>query len=156
RTLAAAGLAAMVCSGALAQQNLGASYRDAGRDAYRDKQYAQATKYLRLARFLSLDDPKLYLEVVARLAVAEDGAKAADARDRTLDRFYEVESRFGDYDAASLEPDVRQDFSALVQHRYSHEQLMDVPTLAAELGLIATRPARVPTKAAPPPAPAPQ
>ncbi len=156
RTLARAGLWALLIlilgspAGALAQQTPGAAYRDAGRDAFHDKQYREAAKYLRLARFLSLENPALHLEVLARLALAEDAAKTPVPRDRTLDRFYEVESRFGAFESASLEPDVRQDFSTLLQHRYTRPQLMQVPTLAAELGLIAARPTRVPSPTAVP------
>ncbi len=156
RALAAAGLWTILSlslgsSGwALAQQNPGLFYRDAGRDAFREKQYREAAKYLRLGRFLSLENPTLYLEILARLALAEDAAKTPDARDRTLDRFFEVESRFGAFESASLEPDLRQDFSNLLQHRYTRPQLMQVPTLAAELGFIAARPPRVPSPTAAP------
>jgi len=160
RALGGAGLLAIVSSPswALAQQPATTTasqspvtfYRDAGRDAFHDGQYREAAKYLRLARFLSLEDPKLHLEILARLALAEDAAKTSDARDRTLDRFFEVESRFGAFESASLEPDVRQGFSALLQRRYSRPQILELPTLAAEIGLIAARPTRPPTPTAVP------
>ncbi len=71
---------------------------DSGMANYRAGQYAQAVRDLRIARFLTLDRPRRHLEILARLALAEDGAKLAKARDNTLERFLQVEDQFPEYD----------------------------------------------------------
>ena len=51
---------------------------------------------------------RIYLEVLARLALAEDAAAQAAARDATLDRFRETERRYKAFRLESLDPDLRE------------------------------------------------
>jgi len=73
------------------QEDTGATALRQGQAAYRAGRFAEAAGYLRIARFSSLENPPLYLQVLARLALAEDAAGQPEARDTTLDRFRETE-----------------------------------------------------------------
>ncbi|HVQ60706.1 MAG TPA: hypothetical protein VMS53_01340, partial [Burkholderiales bacterium] len=132
-------LALVLCAGgARAQQEEKPElrYLESGKANYSLGKYALAARDLRLARFMSLDVPARHLEIVARLAVAEDAAGAIAARDASLSHFLEVEALFPEYEAASLEPDVQQRFQALLLKRYSRDRILATPALAEELGLI--------------------
>ncbi len=118
------------------QDDLALRYLQTGMTSYRAGKYSLAARDLRIARFLSLETPGRHLEIIARLAVAEDASATPSARDASLDRFLAVEARFPEYEAASLEPDVRQRFQALVLKRFPRERILAIPALAEELGLI--------------------
>lgn len=136
-----------------AQDEPDRSFLEDGMASYQAGQYDSAIRDLRAARFLSLDRPRRHLEILARLAVAEDAAKRASERDATLRRFLEVEEQFPAYDAASLEPAVRQKFQALLLAGSGRDLVLAVPPLAAELGLIPR--SAVPRTATPIPTPPP-
>ncbi|MFY9550012.1 MAG: hypothetical protein WAU32_02580, partial [Thermoanaerobaculia bacterium] len=111
-------------------------FLEPGKQEYEQKRYANAVRDLRVVRFMTLSDPTLHLEVLARLALAEDGAGFKADLDKTLQRFLEVEERFGAYQASSLEPDLAAHFQALLLARHGRERIVQDPNLAAELGLI--------------------
>jgi hypothetical protein len=128
-------LSCLVCDAARGQEELELKFRQAGMAAYGSGDYSLAARDFRVARFLSLQAPARHLEVLARLALAEDAAGTADVRDATLDRFFLVEARFPEYAGASLEPDVRSRFHSLLMKRIPRDRLLAIPPLAAELGL---------------------
>lgn len=138
----AAALMLLLGGVAKGQDDLDVRYLQSGTAAYRAGNYPLAVRDLRLARFLSLETPGRHLTILARLAVAEDAEAAASNRDATLERFVRVEARFPEYEAASLEPDVRQRFQSLLLGHIARDRILAVPELAAELGLIAARPTR--------------
>ena len=148
KTAAAAALVLVLSAGpSAAQDDPSLRFQQAAMAAFRAGNFAEAVQQLRAARFLTLDNPPRHLEVLARLALAEDAAKMTAARDGTLERFYEAERRLGAFAAASLEPDLRARFLALAEGHLGRQRIMDVPTLAAEFGFIPVRPTR-PARAA--------
>lgn len=106
-----------------------------GRAAYQEKKYIDAIDQFRIAAFGSLDRPVVLSECLARLALAQTGAGQATETNETMNRFLEVERRFGVYAKTSLEPDVRADFQALLLRSVSPSALSAVPSLA---GLVET------------------
>lgn len=103
----------------------------AGEDAYVAKRYEEAIDQFRLAAFGSLDNPVVLSECLARLALAEAaGGKSAKA-DATLDRFLEIEQRFGVYAKANLQPEIRSAFQALLLRRVAPASILAIPSLAS-------------------------
>jgi tetratricopeptide (TPR) repeat protein len=101
-----------------------------GHAAYQDKRYLEAIDQFRVAVFGSLDKPIVLCEGLARLYLAQEAAgKRADA-DQTLDRFLEIERRFGVYPQVNLEPEIRSEFRARLASRVPAETLLALPTLA--------------------------
>ncbi|HEY4228528.1 MAG TPA: hypothetical protein VGO79_00080, partial [Thermoanaerobaculia bacterium] len=171
RSLAVAvGLIAGVCSSAVARapgpDDFNYQRLQEGRMAFQQKRFGEAINQFRVAAFGSLDEPTLLTECLVRLAVSQAAAgKTADA-DETLARFVDVEKRFGAYGRASLEPDIRNDFQALLKKRVAPATLAGVPSLLVSepaspgKAAKATAPAPAPAtskapKASPPPTPAP-
>lgn len=145
-------LSCLVCDAARGQEELELKFRQAGMAAYGSGNYSLAARDFRVARFLSLQAPARHLEILARLALAEDAAGTAASRDATLERFLLVEARFPEYTGASLEPDARSRFHSLLMKRIPRDRLLAVPPLAAELGLIPMIPTRQRPSPSPPPA----
>ena len=141
----AAAVALLLASRLYAQSQADRRFFNAGIVAFRNDLYAEAVKNFRAARFMSLEDPALYEEALACLAVAEDAAGQADASDATLGRFLKAEMRFGAFAVSSLEPPFDTRFRELALKRFTRETILGIPTLAAELGLIDQRPTRPPT-----------
>jgi TonB family protein len=132
------------------------SHVEAAKAEYATGQYALAVRDLRIARFFALDRPGRYLEILARLALAEDAAGMAPERDVTLQRFVSVEAGLEVFDAGSLEAPLLERFRTLALGRVGRERLMAVPSLAEQLGMIPQRPTKVPPSATiEPPASAP-
>jgi len=88
-----------------------------GEDAYVAKRYLDAIAELKIAAFGSLDRPPALSEALVWLALAQNGAGRAADLQATVDRFLEVERRFGAYPKARLEPDTRAAFQAVLLKR---------------------------------------
>lgn len=124
-----------------------------GRMAFQQKRFGEAINQFRVAAFGSLDEPTLLTECLVRLALSEAAAgKTADA-DETLTRFLDIEKRFGAYGRASLEPDIRNDFQALLKKRVPPATLAGVPSLLVSEPASASKssPGKAAASAAPPP-----
>ncbi|HWZ85555.1 MAG TPA: hypothetical protein VN032_05090, partial [Thermoanaerobaculia bacterium] len=137
------GVLMLVCLAGSMMSSLGVARADefnderlrAGQDAYVAKRYLEAIDQFRIAAFGSLDKPVVLDECLVRLALAQAAAdKGADVR-ATLERFLEVESRFGGYAQARLQPEIRSAFRALLVSRVPQATILSIPSLA---GLIET------------------
>jgi len=106
-----------------------------GEDAYVAKRYLDAIAELKIAAFGSLDRPPALSEALVWLALAQNGAGRAPDLQATVDRFLEVERRFGAYPKARLEPDTRAAFQAVLLKRVPQETILAIPSLA---GLVET------------------
>ncbi len=107
----------------------------AGQEAYAARHDVEAIDQFRIAAFGSLDKPVVLSECLVRLALAQSGAeKTADTR-ATLDRFLEVERRFGGYAQANLQPEIRSAFKVLLFSRVPQATVLSIPSMA---GLIET------------------
>ena len=120
-----------ICGAAAGQEDLALRFLASGTAAYRAGLYPLAARDLRVARFMSIENPARHLEVLARLAIAEDAGREIPARDATLERFYDVERRFGAFAASALEPDLRERFRQIAEGRIGRARILEVPTLAA-------------------------
>ena len=87
--------------------------------------HATAARYIRLACFGMLDEPKLLGECLTRLALAQDKAGDKAGLRETFGRLVEIEERFQGYSQANLPAEVR---TALTQRLATH---IPAPTLAA-------------------------
>lgn len=87
--------------------------------------HATAARYIRLACFGMLDEPKLLGECLTRLALAQDKAGDQVGFRETFDRLVEIEERFQGYSQANLPAEVR---TALTQRLATH---IPASTLAA-------------------------
>src|SRR5262249_13273363 len=81
-------------------------------------------------------DAATQTQVLALLALAEESAGMKAERDATLDRFMEVEGRFGVFKLESLDPDLQARFKSVILGRYAKDRILRSQNLAAELGLI--------------------
>jgi tetratricopeptide (TPR) repeat protein len=102
-----------------------------GRMAFQQKRFDEAINQFRVAAFGSLDDPAVLTECLARLALAQSAAGKTAETDETLNRFVEVERRFGGFAKANLEPDVRAEFQALLKKRIAPATLAGISSLGA-------------------------
>jgi tetratricopeptide (TPR) repeat protein len=167
----AVGLISGVCSSAVVRaagpDDFNYQRLQEGRMAFQQKRFGEAINQFRVAAFGALDEPTLLTECLVRLALAQAAAGKASDADETLARFVDVEKRFSAYARASLEPDIRTDFQALLKKRVAPATLAGVPSLLvseptspgkASSPAKATAPApatsRAP-KAVPPPPPTP-
>ncbi len=133
RVAAAVATSIILVASSNGQEDAGALAIERGKASYRAGRYLEAVNDFRIARFSSLADPVLYLEVLARLALAEDAAAQGAARDTTLDRFRDTERQYKAFRLESLDPELRDKFVALFVKRFGREQAMAIPTLAAAL-----------------------
>lgn len=100
----------------------------AGRDAYKRGQIIEAVDEFRIACFGLLDQPVLLSEGLARLALAQEKAGRSDDLVQTLERFQEVERRFGPWGKGqvAIEPELKAAFEALVRLRLGPEAIQGV------------------------------
>lgn len=133
---ATAALALLVCAARVLAQEDAQRYLDLGKQALRAKRYTEAVQDLRIARFMTLEDPALQTQALALLVLAEDSVGFKADREVTLDRFMEVEGRFGAFQLDSLDPDLQARFKSIVMGRYAKDRIMRSQNLAAELGLM--------------------
>ena len=127
----ALGLFLCLCAGARAADEFNDQRLDEGRMAYQQKSYVEAMDQFRIAAFGFLDRPEKVSECLARLALAEAGAGQKARVEETLGRFLDVERRFSAYAKASLEPEVRADFQALLLRVMPAGTVAGVPSLSS-------------------------
>ena len=144
----ATGALALVCALPLRADDFNEERLQEGRIAYQQKKFTEAIDQFRVAAFGSLDRPVVLSECIARLALAQAAAGKSGDADETLNRFLEVERRFGTYAKTNLEPEVRSDFRALLVRRIPPAALAAVGSLAETEPLPPSRPARPATAAA--------
>lgn len=101
-----------------------------GEAALRGQRAAEAVDQLRIANFGLLDRPVLLIEGLAWLTLAQAQADRPAEVDAALTRFVEVESRFGVYPKADLDPDIRARLEDLLRRRVRPELLAQIPSLA--------------------------
>ena len=88
-----------------------------GKQAFAEGRAGEAAEELRVACFGMLDTPDALIECTARLALAQEGAgRTADAG-ATIDRFLQLENRFGLFSKSALEPTLQASFRDLVKKR---------------------------------------
>ncbi len=102
-----------------------------GQDLYSEKRYLEAIDKFRVAAFGYLDQPASLSECLVRLTLAQTAAGKLDGADTTILRFLEVERRFPSYPQATLQPEIRSDFRALLLRRVPEATLLAIPSLAA-------------------------
>jgi|KBSMisStandDraft_5_1062788.scaffolds.fasta_scaffold73391_1 tetratricopeptide (TPR) repeat protein len=161
----AVGLIAGVCSSAVARaagpDDFNYQRLQEGRMAFQQKRFGEAINQFRVAAFGSLDEPTLLTECLVRLALAQAAAGKTSDADETLARFVDLEKRFGSYARTSLEPDIRNDFQALLKKRVPPATLSGVPSLLVSepaspgKGSSPSKAPAVASASAPAPAPAP-
>ncbi|HEY0510707.1 MAG TPA: hypothetical protein VGH73_02305 [Thermoanaerobaculia bacterium] len=98
-----------------------------GRQAFDRKEYAAATRTLRLACFGMLDDPQPLAECLSRLALAQDGAADLAGFRQTFQRLTEIEDRFKAYSQAELPPELRSALEARLAARIPAATLAAAP-----------------------------
>ncbi|PYQ65557.1 MAG: hypothetical protein DMF53_05270 [Acidobacteria bacterium] len=137
-----------------------------GRQAFDRKDYAGASRLLRLACFGMLDEPKTLADCLARLALAQDRAEDVDGFRDTFRRLVEVEERFNAYTQGGVAPELRAVLEPRLVARLPAATLESEPAFrplvakkpdakkpaAAGTEAKKTAPPAAPTKPAPPPA----
>jgi TonB family protein len=155
---ALAGLA-LAAAAAVAQEDFSETQLRHGREAFRQRRYAEAIDLFRIAAFGFLDRPARLAEALARQSVAQhEAGRTAEAR-LALERLLELERKTSATSGIRLEPEVKEIFRALVM-QLPPESLLSASSLAGLLGLsgspavVAAPPqVRSPTALARPPAP---
>jgi Tfp pilus assembly protein PilF len=102
-----------------------------GQDLYEEKRYREAIDQFRVAAFGYLDRPAALSECLVRLALAQAAAGKPAEADVTLNRFMSLERRFPSYAQASLQPEIRSAFQALLSSRLPEAAIVAVPSLAS-------------------------
>jgi tetratricopeptide (TPR) repeat protein len=130
-------LAVLSVAGAIVTSNSAAATDDfsearlrSGEDATVARHYLEAISELKIAAFGSLDRPPALSEALVWLALAQNGAGRAADLQTTLDRFLDVERRFGAYPKAHLEPDTRAAFQAILLKQVPQPTVQAIPSLA--------------------------
>ena len=116
----------------------------AGEDACVAKRYLDAIAELKIAAFGALDRPPALSEALVWLAIAQNGAGRSNDVQATLDRFLDVERRFGAFPKARLEPDTRGAFQSLLLKRVPQETILSIPSLAGMIETEEQRYAKLP------------
>src|SRR5262245_62114475 len=78
-----------------------------GQLSYDRKDYAAATRDLRLACFGMLDEPRVLVDCLTRLALAQDRGEDLEGFRETFRRIVEVEERFSAYSQGGVAPELR-------------------------------------------------
>jgi hypothetical protein len=119
-----------------------------GQHAFDRKDYAAATRDLRLACFGMLDEPRLLADCLVRLALAQDRANDVMGFQESFQRLVEIEDRFKAYSQGGLAPDLRAALEARLPARIPAATLAGAPAFRST---VATRkPEPVPATASPP------
>jgi hypothetical protein len=98
-----------------------------GQYAYDRKDYATASRNLRLACFGMLDEPRQLAGCLARLALAQDAAADVEGFRETFRRLVEVEDRFKGYSQGELAPELRSALEARLAARLPAATLAAAP-----------------------------
>jgi tetratricopeptide (TPR) repeat protein len=101
-----------------------------GEDATVARRYVDAISELKIAAFGSLDRPPVLSETLVWLTLAQTAAGRPTDVQATIDRFLEVERRFGAYPKARLEPDTRSAFQAILLKQVPQGTIQSIPSLA--------------------------
>ena len=129
-------------------------YADLMRDgthAFDRGDFGTSARYLHLACFGMLDEPKMLGECLARLALAQDKGKDVEGFRETFGRLVEIEERFQGYSQSNLPPEVRSTLEKRIA------VLIPAPTRAASPPALRGSAARKPdVQATKPPAVKPQ
>lgn len=88
-----------------------------GKQAFAEGRAAEAAEELRVACFGMLDVPEALIDCTARLALAQEGAGRTAEASATLDRFLQLEGRFGLFAKSTLEAPLAASFRGLVKKR---------------------------------------
>lgn len=116
----------------------------AGEDACVGRRYLDAIAQLKIAAFGALDRPPVLSEALVWLVLSQNGAgRPADVQ-TTLDRFMDVERRFGAYPKAKLEADTRSSFQAILLKQVPQSTILSTPSLANLIETDDQRLARLP------------
>lgn len=102
-----------------------------GKTALASRQFVDAVEELRIAAFGLLDEPKRLTETLALLTVANVNAGKVEDVQRTLERFIDIETRFGAYDGTALDPAYRSQFESVLIRTIPRTTLAGIPSLAA-------------------------
>lgn len=102
----------------------------AGEAALLAKRHADAVEQLRIAAFGQLDDPKRLTHTLALMAIGQHALGRAENLESTINRFVDVESRFGAWDPSMLTPQRRSEFETLLIRVVPKETLLAVTSLA--------------------------
>ena len=125
-------LGVFLCVGgcALAGDDFNEQRLEEGRIEYQRRNFIDAIDQFRVAAFGFLDRPDRLSECLARLVLAEAAAgRDAEVVD-SLNRFLDVERRFGVYAKTGLEPEARANFQGILLRRVPAATLAGIPSLA--------------------------
>ncbi|HEV2853255.1 MAG TPA: hypothetical protein VHC97_10670 [Thermoanaerobaculia bacterium] len=98
-----------------------------GQAAFDRKDYAKASRDLRLACFGMLDEPKTLADCLARLALAQDRADQVDGFRDTFQRLAEIEDRFKAYSQGDLPAELRASLEQRLAARLPAATLQSAP-----------------------------
>ena len=101
-----------------------------GTDAYNRRDFAVAERQLRVACFGFLDEPELLAEGLVRLGLAQVSVGDTSGFTETFQRIAEIEERFGGYDKAQIQSDVRDAFQRSVLKVVPRVTLLAHPAIA--------------------------
>ena len=102
----------------------------AGKADFQASRVPQAADEFRIASFGLMQQPVLLQEALARLAIAQNSLGQTDDLKKTIDRFIDVEQRFGPYAGVNLDPPIRAKFEEMIARQVPRSTLQSIPTLA--------------------------
>ncbi|HEX4438678.1 MAG TPA: hypothetical protein VH854_01320 [Thermoanaerobaculia bacterium] len=102
----------------------------AGEDACVARRYLDAAAELKIAAFGALDRPPVLSEALVWLVISQNGLGRPAEVQATLDRFLDVERRFGAYPKARLENDTRATFQSILLKQVPQATILSIPSLA--------------------------
>lgn len=101
-----------------------------GQGVFRAGRFSEAIDQFRIAAFGFLDRPALLSESLVRLALAQQAAKRESDLSATIQRFLEVERKFGAFSQAKLGPETRDFFRRLLEKRVPRSTLEVLPSFS--------------------------
>jgi tetratricopeptide (TPR) repeat protein len=123
-----------------------------GQYAFDRKDYATASRYLRLSCFGMLDEPRQLAGCLTRLALAQDAAGDVEEFRETFRRLVEVEDRFKGYSQGEVAPELRSALEVRLAARIPAATLAAAPAFrSTQQGKTAAAPANKPEPSRPEP-----